>query len=204
MSQYGFYIDSKNCTGCKTCQLACKDKHGLGDDISWRRVYSIEGGDWKEEDGCYTDLPFGYFLSVSCNHCEDPSCVQACPTQAMHKQADGLVTIDHTLCMGCRYCEWACPYDAPQYHPQLGKMTKCTFCADYLEEGKNPACVDACPMRAIHYGPLDEIRKRFGEEAEVFPLPAKDYTHPALTVEAHPNAAKANEKTAEVTNKEEF
>ena len=80
--------------------------------------------------------------------------------------------------MGCRYCEWNCPYGAPQFDPERKKMTKCDFCRDYLEQGLPPSCVAACPCRALDYGEYDELLKRYGEQAAIAPLPGPELTRP--------------------------
>ena len=117
-------------------------------------------------------------LSLSCNHCENPVCAEACPTQAMHKDENGIVSVDPDRCVGCRYCEWNCPYGAPQFDPERKKMTKCDFCRDYLEQGLPPSCVAACPCRALDYGEYDELLKRYGEQAAIAPLPGPELTRP--------------------------
>ncbi len=108
-TQYGFYIDSSRCTGCKTCELACKDFKNLSPEVNFRRIYEYAGGDWTEQDGVYTQNVFAYYLSISCNHCDDPACVKVCPSGAMHKREDGFVVVNEEVCIGCRYCHMACP-----------------------------------------------------------------------------------------------
>ena len=111
MKQYGFYLDSSRCTGCKTCAMACKDRYDIGTDRDWRRVYEYGGGDWQQnEDGSYEQDVYSYYMSISCNHCATPACTKACPTGAMHKrEQDGLVAVDSDRCIGCQYCSMACP-----------------------------------------------------------------------------------------------
>ena len=119
-------------------------------------------------------------------HCVDAPCVKACPAAAIVKSADGIVTIDADKCIGCRYCEWACPYGAPQFDEAKGVMTKCNFCQDLVAKGENPACVDACVMRAIEFGDLAELRTKHGTTlAAIEPLPSAEYTNPALVVTPH-------------------
>ena len=140
-----FQLDTQICTGCKTCMVACKDKNDLDSGLRWRRVVEYCGGQWVSmPNNTFQQDVFGYYISVSCNHCENPICVEVCPTGAMNQDEDGIVTVDQTRCMGCRYCEWACPYGAPQYHAAIGRMSKCNFCRDELKEGDFPACVAAC------------------------------------------------------------
>lgn len=126
----------------------------------------------------YEQNVFAYYVSLSCNHCENPVCAEACPTQAMHKDENGIVSVDPDRCVGCRYCEWNCPYGAPQFDPERKKMTKCDFCRDYLEQGLPPSCVAACPCRALDYGEYDELLKRYGEQATIAPLPGPELTRP--------------------------
>ena len=98
-----FHIDTSRCTGCKTCMVACMDKHDLPEGVLWRRVTEYVGGEWTARpDGTYTQNIFGYYLSIGCNHCQNPICVRSCPTTAMHKGKDGIVSVDHAKCVGCR------------------------------------------------------------------------------------------------------
>ncbi len=90
-TQYGFFIDSARCTGCKTCELACKDYKNLTPEVSFRRIYEYAGGDWQENNGVWQQNVFAYYLSIACNHCEDPACTKVCPSGAMHKREDGFV-----------------------------------------------------------------------------------------------------------------
>ncbi|MGA3217313.1 MAG: 4Fe-4S dicluster domain-containing protein, partial [Acidimicrobiales bacterium] len=113
--QLGFFLDQNYCTGCKTCQISCKDKNDLPIGVIWRRVAEWAGGSTVEYDGVFQTTAFAYYTSISCNHCADPICVKVCPTTAIHKGEDGIVSIDDDLCVGCRLCEWACPYGAPQF-----------------------------------------------------------------------------------------
>ena len=159
MKQLAFYFDSSACSGCKTCQVACRDKHDLGKGMLWRRVYEVAGGEWKKEGEAWVPDIYSYYVSMACNHCEEPSCMTACPNGAIFKDGRGLVLIDGKRCMGCRYCEWTCPYGALFYDAARGVMTKCTMCADYIEQGKPPACVSACPMRVLEAGDLEEMRE---------------------------------------------
>ena len=154
MTQYGFYFDSTRCTGCRTCEIACKDYKDLGVDFAYRHVYDCEGGDWQtQSDGTYTQDCFVYHVSLGCQHCDDPACVKVCPTTAMHKDAStGLVSVDEHKCIGCGYCHMACPYNAPKVDREKGHSVKCNGCAERVAEGKNPICVDACPAGALKTG----------------------------------------------------
>ena len=152
MSQrYGFYLDTRSCTGCKACQIACKDKNSLPAGILWRRVVEIQGGEWLPRGAAWFTSIFAYFVSSACMHCQAPICAEVCPTKAIDQREDGIVLIDSQRCMGCRYCEMACPYRALQFDLDKGVMTKCDFCFDLLDEGKSPACVSACQMRVLRF-----------------------------------------------------
>ena len=160
-----FFIDMQICTGCKTCMVACKDKNDLDPGLRWRRVYEFSGGDWVAgDDGTFTQDVFAYYVSVSCNHCRDPICVEVCPSRAMHKNESGIVLIDSKKCVGCRYCEWACPYSAPQFDFSNGIMTKCDFCQTQIQEDKDPCCVEACPTHALSFGDYDDLVALHGPE----------------------------------------
>lgn len=175
MEQVGFYFNAAACIGCKTCVIACKDKNELEVGRNYRRVYAFERGKYPK--------PMRINLSIACNHCDDPQCVTHCPTQAMHKrERDGVVLVDHDKCVGCRYCTWACPYEAPQYDESTGMMTKCDTCYDIREQGENPACVDSCPMRALDFGPIAELRAKYGSNADMEGLPNSSLTKPNLVI----------------------
>ena len=204
-NQYGFYINSGICSGCKTCQVACKDKNDLQGGIRFRRVFEISGGGWNRKGETWSQDVFAYNLSHSCNHCEHPRCVDACPTGAMHRGEKGIVDIDPGKCVGCKYCSWACPYDAPRFDRERGIMTKCNLCLDYLQAGRDPACVSACPMRAIEVGDIRELRKRHpGHTDQIYPLPPSSLTHPRLAITPHRDARPVNHPRAEVVNREEL
>ncbi len=199
MTQLAFYFDASSCSGCKACQAACKDKNDLPAGLLWRRVYEVTGGSWMRSGVAWISDVFAYNLSISCNHCQRPICVEVCPTRAMHKRADGIVVIDQDKCMGCQYCSWACPYDAPQYDAACGRMTKCDFCADNLEAGLPPACVAACPLRALDFGVLSELQAKHSTAPDARPLPGDHFTQPALLLTAH----RAMGRAARLGNTEE-
>lgn len=168
MMQLGFYFDQTRCTGCWTCIVACKDWNDVpAGPASWMRVATIERGK-------YPDL-FMAFLATPCYHCADPYCISACPADAISKRPeDGIVLVDPDACLGrdeCGMCLDACPHESPQFGSEPNaKMQKCTFCVDRWEERKLPACVMACPTRALDAGPIDELRVKHGDctEAEGF------------------------------------
>jgi anaerobic dimethyl sulfoxide reductase subunit B len=192
MTQYAFYFDSSACSGCKACQAACKDKNNLPVGLLWRRVYEVTGGGWQQSGAAWQNDVFAYNLSVSCNHCEQPICVEVCPTQAMQQRADGIVLVDQMKCVGCQYCSWACPYDAPQFDSARGYITKCNFCADNLAAGLAPACVAACPMRVLDFGEMSELAAQHDQPPSVRPLPVETLTQPSLIVTPHQAAQRAH------------
>lgn len=142
-----------------------------------------------------------YHVSMSCNHCIDPICMSHCPNKAIYKNDVGLVLIDESRCMGCRYCEWACPYGALQLDKNKGVITKCTMCNDYLDQGLPPACVSACPMRVLESDDMDVIESRYGKHETVFPLPPEHYTNPAINIKPHPQSK--IKSGLQIINKEE-
>jgi anaerobic dimethyl sulfoxide reductase subunit B (iron-sulfur subunit) len=183
--------------------VACKDRHGLRVGLLWRRVYEVAGGEWTRTGEAWTSSVFAYNMSLACNHCEDPICVEICPTRALTKRDDGVVLLDSERCVGCRYCSWACPYGAPQYDDQAGHMTKCSFCVEDLDAGRPPVCVAACPLRALDFGDRAELEEKYGAVGKVFPLPETHLTDPSLVVTPHKEAGRASDKSAEVANWEE-
>ncbi len=203
MSPYAFYFDASACSGCKACQAACKDKHGLGEGVLWRRVYEVSGGGWERCGEAWVSTVFAYNVSLACNHCERPICLEVCPANAYTQRPDGIVLLDSERCIGCRYCTWACPYGAPQYDEATGQTSKCTLCADEIDAGRIPACVAACPMRVLDFGQSDELKAKYGQSQTIYPLPAPELTGPSLVVSPHAQAARAALEAARVGNWEE-
>jgi anaerobic dimethyl sulfoxide reductase subunit B len=168
-AQIGFFVDATRCINCKTCEIACKDLHDAAPGRRIRRVRSFEGGEFP--------AVFAYNVSMSCNHCERPACVEGCPTGAYSKRpGDGVVLHDPEKCIGCRYCTWLCPYGAPQYDAREGRVRKCNLC----QGEPAPVCVSACPMRALEVGPLAEIEARPGATLALRDLPSQELTGPSI------------------------
>lgn len=202
--QLAFYYDQSACTGCKACQIACKDDNDLEVGIIWRRVLEVQGGNWLQQGSAWVQNISNYHLSISCQHCEEPICQEVCPAAAITKRDDGIVLIDGDKCIGCRYCEWACPYAAPQFDSKTGKMGKCDFCVDYIDQGLPPACVAACPMRALDFGELEELRAKYGNINNVYPLPDPELTNPALVITPHVQAVRGSTESMRISNMEEI
>lgn len=138
----GFTLDLNRCTGCRACELACSTENYLGFGRSWRRIESFNA----ECD----PRAAHHHLSIGCNHCENAPCLAACPARAISRdEGQCLVTLNPDQCMGCGYCAWVCPFEAPVYDESAGVMGKCTLCPDRTAQGDRPACVEACPTEAL-------------------------------------------------------
>jgi formate dehydrogenase iron-sulfur subunit len=139
--QYRFAFDMNVCIGCHSCEVACGEQNGLPTSTAWRRVGEIEGGAYPAAKR--------YHLSMSCNHCVEPLCLEGCPTGAYEKLSNGVVAHHADDCIGCQYCTWTCPYSVPAFQPDRRIVTKCDMCLPRLDAGMAPACVAACPTKAI-------------------------------------------------------
>jgi len=145
--QYRFTFAMDACVGCHSCEVACAEQNATALDEPWRRVGEIEAGQYP------TTRRFN--LSMACNHCIEPTCLSGCPTNAYEKLANGIVTHHAEECVGCQYCIWNCPYEVPVYSAARKVVSKCDLCKPRLEAGQEPACVLACPTRAIGVEPVD-------------------------------------------------
>lgn len=158
ITQFGFFIDLSRCTGCNACLVACKQWHDIQPGpIKWLRVYQ-----W--ESGAFPDIEL-HTLPIMCFHCQSPICAKVCPHQAISKDEKyGAVLVDRSKCKGKRKCFKACPYGSPQFETDQPNeiMSKCTMCIDRLEKDLKPLCVLSCSLRALEFGPLEELRQKYG------------------------------------------
>lgn len=170
MARYGMLIDLRRCVGCYACVMACKAEYATPKGVYWNHVIVEERGEYP-----YARMTF---TPVLCNHCENPPCRDVCPTGATYQRSDGIIAVNQSMCIGCKYCMVACPYQArsiPEtsegYYPEYGLTafeqqgikrhkkgapSKCVFCYERVEQGKEPACVIACPAHARIFGDLNE------------------------------------------------
>jgi anaerobic dimethyl sulfoxide reductase subunit B (iron-sulfur subunit) len=188
--QLGFYFDQTRCTGCHACQMACTDKNELEDGVRFRHVVEGQRGAFENAGSAYAQDVAAFWTSMACNHCDEPLCVINCPTTAMYKrEEDGVVLVDADKCIGCRYCAWSCPYGAPQFSAITGRAAKCNFCVDLIAKGEEPACVAACPWGLIEFGPIEELRAKYGSNADLVVLPPSSITKPNIVIKPHRGAA---------------
>ena len=200
--QLGFYFNASACVGCKTCQIACKDKNDNPIGVNFRRVLLYTGGSWvphpTQVDILIPSKIFAYNVSVACMHCLAPICVEVCPTGAMNKHDNGIVAVNKAKCIGCRLCQQSCPYGAPQFNEEKGVMTKCNLCEDLIAIGENPSCVASCPQRALEYGELSELQAKYGTINAMEPLPEAHLTKPSVVITPHRHAQLSGQGTGKI------
>jgi Fe-S-cluster-containing dehydrogenase component len=189
--QFGYALNLSICVGCRKCAEAChiENNHDRASRNSYIRVFEMQKGSLDMEKGSVdyhhpVPQPDKFYMPVQCQQCDNPPCVSVCPVEATWKEKDGIVVVDYNWCIGCRYCEAACPYHARRFNwtkplvpkaeinpnqsylsnrirPQ-GVVEKCTFCLHRTREGRLPACLEACPTGARVFGnlldPKSEIR----------------------------------------------
>jgi len=135
--------------GCQACVVACSVENEILPPQNWRKVLTYNKSN-------YPDLPV-INLSLACNHCEQASCLDACPAKAYSiDEQTGSVLLNAEVCMGCKYCTWACPFDAPRYDKRNGVVSKCTFCNSRLNDGGIPACSKNCPTGALSFDCIND------------------------------------------------
>ena len=137
-----FAFDINKCTGCHSCILACNIENERDGEINWRQVFTFNNFH-------HPALPL-FHISMACNQCNSPSCLKYCPANAFSKDlTTGAVNINPDLCIGCKYCNWTCPFDATKFSTSKNIMEKCDFCNHKLAENLPPVCVNLCPTGAL-------------------------------------------------------
>ena len=207
---FGYAFNISKCEGYMNCIEACLKENNLDrkSNMQYIKVFEVENGSLNVENGdsnYFHQVPKEdhFYMGTQCMQCENPPCVPVCPTEATWKEKDGIVVVDYDWCIGCRYCEAACPYEARRFNwgepvvpknevnrkqhylgnrqKSKGVMEKCTFCIQRTREGENPACVEACPTGARVFGnlldPNSDIRKII-ETKKVFRLKEELGTEP--------------------------
>jgi Fe-S-cluster-containing dehydrogenase component/formate-dependent nitrite reductase membrane component NrfD len=148
-------IDHSRCIGCHACSTACKSENQVPLGVNRTYVKYVDVGHFPQARRA--------FQVTRCNQCADPPCAVACPTAAMHQRPDGIIDFDKRVCIGCKACIAACPYDAIFINPEDRSAEKCNFCAQRLDIGLEPACVIVCPTEAIVVGNLNDASSRVGQ-----------------------------------------
>ena len=170
----GLLYDATLCIGCKTCNVACRQANDLPPDTSGygEGLYDAPNslnGSTKTVIQLYKEAEEQSFVKKQCMHCVDPACVGACMLGALKKGQFGVVSYDVNKCVGCRYCQAVCPFNVPQFQwtKVAPRIVKCELCKERLAEGKEPACTEVCPRKAVIFGKytdlLDEAHKRLRE-----------------------------------------
>lgn len=172
--------------------MACIDYKDLTIGRRFRRVIDYEGGATALEGDAVATDAYVYHVSLACNHCASPACMQVCPTGAMHKNDLELVVVDPGRCIGCGYCTIACPYHAPSIDPERQQSSKCDGCTERVAAGREPVCVEACPLRALRFGEVGEIPEDSPDYAHtILPLPDPSHTQPNLNIRLSAAAKRA-------------
>ena len=149
VAKYVMLADTTRCINCKACEVACRAEWDtpLGYSRDW--VKEVEYVNAK-------GLPEVQLFPGRCQHCDDPPCVEVCPSGASWKREDGIVLVDHAICSGCELCVPACPYEARWLNPVTNTISKCTFCQPRIDKGLQPACVETCVGRALIFGDAND------------------------------------------------
>jgi len=136
-----FLINIERCIDCGGCWVACKQANDVQEEIQRIRIVTVNEGVAGEKN-----------IPVPCMHCDAPACLNVCPAEAISKRSDGIVLVDQSKCIGCRYCRMVCPFGAPQHREAGGKMEKCTYCVERIDQGLRPACGSFCATKALYVG----------------------------------------------------
>jgi len=189
-TQIGFYFDQSRCIGCFTCVAACRSWNELPPEApDLMRLLS-----WEE--GAFPNVSLRHLL-LTCFHCAEPACVDACPEGIIEKsEENGRVFItDADACTSCHLCLDTCPYDAPRFGAEANAgVQKCDLCFDRLAEGNKPACVVSCPVEALDVGPLKELKSEHGETTSVPGFPDPAATRPSIIFKAKERESSAKVK----------
>ncbi|MFN8093715.1 MAG: hydrogenase 2 operon protein HybA [Vicinamibacteria bacterium] len=159
----GMLYDTTKCIGCKACVVACREANGLLPDTSLDGLHQAPldlNGRTKNVIKLYREGEKISFFKAQCMHCVDPACASACMLHSLHKnETTGIVEYDPQYCVGCRYCQMACPFGVPKFEFEKAapKIVKCEMCRHLLAQGKIPACCDVCPRHAVVYGKRSEL-----------------------------------------------
>ena len=156
----GMLIDTTKCVGCQRCQVACQSNRNLPTDTKIRALSPVSPSvvqlmNVSTDPAKPQNLP----VKRQCMNCVNPACVAACTVGALQKRPDGPVVYDSSRCIGCRYCMYACPFGVPtfEWNKQFSLIVKCDSCASRIDQGKLPACVEACPANALTFGKREEL-----------------------------------------------
>lgn len=159
MTQYAIATDLNRCVGCLACMVACKTVNDVQTGTYWNKTLRV-GPVKKGESYDAIDMDM-YYLTVQCQHCANPACVDVCPTGASYKAEDGTIQIDAENCIGCQSCMSACPYGVRYLNESTNVVEKCTLCKDKIDKGELPQCVSQCTGIARYFGDLDEGIENF-------------------------------------------
>ncbi|MBU0971344.1 MAG: 4Fe-4S dicluster domain-containing protein [Proteobacteria bacterium] len=159
---FGVLHDATKCIGCRKCELACNTVNSLEKPDKPFDDLTLLDGKRRTGEATFTVVnKFGSrFAKTQCNHCQEPACASACFVKALKKDPSGAVVYEESLCVGCRYCMVACPFNIPAYtynDPLTPKVTKCTLCLPRIKEGKLPGCVEICPKEALIFGKRSDL-----------------------------------------------
>lgn len=181
----GMFVDTSICTGCKACQVACKEWNGLeGEPSHFRKVPGVPypvafnfTGDSYDNTGNLSATDWRHvrfieqfnqdrsearwlFASDSCKHCSDAGCLNACPVKAIVRTDMGNVVVQQDVCIGCKYCIPSCPFGVISFSEKTGTVHKCTLCNDRIHNGLGTACAKACPTGSISFGEVSGLKAR--------------------------------------------
>jgi formate dehydrogenase iron-sulfur subunit len=176
---YGMLIDTTRCTGCNSCALACKSANGLKHPTSVPTQIDSDSFSFVDERHVVDagGQSRSVFVKRQCMHCVHPACASACTVGALRKTAEGPVVYDSDKCIGCRYCQYACPFGLPVYEWEnaLGLIGKCQMCVSRMDAGELPACASACPNGAIRFGKRSALLREAHAQIETNPGRYVDY-----------------------------